>query len=80
MGWTALHIAVAKGTVESVKTLIAAGADLNATGPQGWGVLHLACNLGRKDFVEVSSSQTVCSDSHFNHLSKLFTECIYFQV
>jgi hypothetical protein len=77
MGWTALHIAVAKGTVETVKTLIAAGADLNATGPQGWGVLHLACNLGRKDFVEVGSSQT---GLYFNHLRVWLTYFNYLHV
>lgn len=41
-GRTALHYAASDGNIESVRTLIAGGADVNAQDSEGWSPLHFA--------------------------------------
>ena len=43
-GNTALHIAALYGQTESARLLIAAGADVTATGAASYGVLHWAAS------------------------------------
>jgi len=51
-GWTPLILASARGDVEAVKTLIAAGADPNRTENDSWTALHFAADGGFDKIVD----------------------------
>ena len=53
IGDNALHLAVRKKDPALVKTLIEAGAQVDAQNNEGQTVLHLACILGDEDTVRV---------------------------
>jgi|SRR4030095_7987828 ankyrin repeat protein len=52
-GETPLHVAVVQGDVAAIKTLLAAGADINAKGEHGYTALHEAVEQGKIDIVKL---------------------------
>ncbi|XP_064614422.1 BRCA1-associated RING domain protein 1-like [Liolophura sinensis] len=52
-GETPLHVAVIKGDVERVGSLLGEGANPNARDNAGWTPLHEACNHGYTDIAEL---------------------------
>ncbi|XP_028395332.1 serine/threonine-protein kinase/endoribonuclease IRE1-like [Dendronephthya gigantea] len=51
-GWTVLHYAVTKGTLEIVKYLVEQDADVNGKDKYGWTVLHTAVTEGTLGIVK----------------------------
>ncbi len=51
-GRTALHYAATDGELDTVRRLIAEGADVNAKEDAGWTPLHFAADQGDLDIVE----------------------------
>ncbi|XP_028395443.1 uncharacterized protein LOC114519502 [Dendronephthya gigantea] len=51
-GWTVLHSAVTKGTLEMVKYLVEKGADVNSKNIFGWTALHSAVTEGTLEMVK----------------------------
>ena len=51
-GKTPLHLAADKGQLDTVKELVATGADVNARNNEGYTPLHLATNKGQLDTVK----------------------------
>jgi ankyrin repeat protein len=53
LGWTPLHWGASEGSVEIVRLLADAGADLNAVDAQGFTPLHLAVTRNNADVVRL---------------------------
>jgi len=51
LGTPAIVLAAAEGHLETVRTLIGRGADVNAEDSAGWTALHAATRNGHKDIV-----------------------------
>ena len=51
-GWRPLRLAAEEGQTDTIKSLLANGADVNAKGLFGWTPLHLAAQYGHKEIVE----------------------------
>jgi len=51
-GWTPLHVAADKGHLEVVKTLVGAGANVNAKDKVGMTPIRSAIGDGHKDVIE----------------------------
>lgn len=51
-GWTPLILAAARGNVDAVKTILAAGADPNRTENDNWTALHFAADSGHDKVVD----------------------------
>ncbi|XRB03484.1 hypothetical protein NFJ02_17g28390 [Pycnococcus provasolii] len=52
-GFSALHLACARGDLENVKALLAAKAPIDATNNSGWTPLHWAAKNGHAEVVDV---------------------------
>ena len=55
--WSALQMALIKGTAGTVKSLLHYGAHVNQAGPGGWTARHLVSKIGRRDFIEMLVTQ-----------------------
>ncbi|XP_028395453.1 uncharacterized protein LOC114519507 [Dendronephthya gigantea] len=51
-GWTVLHSAATKGTLEIVEYLVKKGADVNGKKTNGWSLLHTAVTEGTLEMVK----------------------------
>lgn len=61
-GDQALHLACVRGDLEDIKVLVSAGADINATGENGFTPLHYAVEQEKTDVVKFLLQKNVRLD------------------
>eukprot|EP00042_Codosiga_hollandica_P026955 m.130385 g.130385 ORF g.130385 m.130385 type:complete len:344 (+) comp52345_c0_seq10:26-1057(+) len=77
--WTALHLACTRSSVEVVRMLVAAGADIHLRNKDGWTCFHVACKTGDAETIKylLSLDPKFWSTEAKNKRTPLMTACLY---